>query len=136
MRLVADVDGSRSGAAVARPHTQLCPIRAGRPQPQRELRQRGVLPMNQTDDPVTDCATHCPLAGVPNCHETCPAHTPHVLPPLDFDEAMACFRREAQHGVCNTGRYRLPYFTWGTGAPLLFIPGVSDVADSFIGPIS
>lgn len=92
--------------------------------------------MNPTDAPATDCATHCPLAGAPNCHEVCPAHVPHTLPPLDFDEAMTRFRHEAQHGVCDTGRYRLPYFAWGTGAPLLFIHGVSDVAESFVAPIS
>ena len=92
--------------------------------------------MNQPDAPSTDCATHCPLAGVPNCHDICPAHAPQTLPPLDFDEATARFRREAQHGVCDTGRYRMPYFTWGTGAPLLFIHGVADVPESFIAPIS
>jgi pimeloyl-ACP methyl ester carboxylesterase len=30
----------------------------------------------------------------------------------------------------------MPYFTWGTGAPVLFIHGVADVPESFIAPIS
>ena len=92
--------------------------------------------MNQLHQPGEDCATHCPLAGVPNCHEACPAHAPQKLPPLDFAEAMARFRREAEHGVCDTGRYRLPYYCWGSGAPLLFIHGVADNAESFVQPLS
>lgn len=92
--------------------------------------------MTPSDHSAADCATHCPLAGVPNCHEQCPAHTPQTLPPLDFEEATARFRREAQHGVCDTDRYRMPYFCWGTGAPLLFIHGIADVPESFVAPIA
>jgi pimeloyl-ACP methyl ester carboxylesterase len=92
--------------------------------------------MNQLHDPSSDCAAHCPLAGVPNCHDHCPAHAPQSLPPLDFREATTCFQREAQHGVCDTSRYRLPYFIWGSGPPLLFIHGVSDHAESFVQPIA
>jgi pimeloyl-ACP methyl ester carboxylesterase len=58
------------------------------------------------------------------------------MPPLDFAEAVARFRSEATPGVCDTGRYRMPYFTWGDGPPLLFIHGVSDCCESFVQPIA
>jgi len=92
--------------------------------------------MNQAPPPSEDCAAHCPLAGAPNCHDVCPAHAPQTLPPLDFADTTERFRREATRGVCDTGRYRLPYFTWGAGPPLLFIHGVSDCAESFVQPIA
>src|SRR5262249_35318896 len=40
------------------------------------------------------------------------------------------------HGVCGTGRYRCPYFAWGSGPPLVFIPGLADSGRSFVLPIS
>jgi pimeloyl-ACP methyl ester carboxylesterase len=51
---------------------------------------------------------------------------------LSLKEALARFEREAVWGVCATGRYRCPYYTWGQGPPLLFIPGLSDDARSFV----
>jgi pimeloyl-ACP methyl ester carboxylesterase len=58
---------------------------------------------------------------------SCPA-----APPLSLKAAWDRFAREAIPGVCNTGRYRCPYFVWGTGPPLLFIPGVAASGRSFI----
>ena len=46
-------------------------------------------------------------------------------------EVLARWRREAITGVCRTGRYRLPYFTWGSGPPLVFVHGLADRAVSF-----
>jgi pimeloyl-ACP methyl ester carboxylesterase len=53
-----------------------------------------------------------------------------------LEEALARFRREAVCGTCDTGRYRMPFYTWGSGAPLLFIHGVSDSSRSFVQPIA
>src|SRR5437879_10993292 len=53
-----------------------------------------------------------------------------------LDEAAARFQREAETGVCDTGRYRARYYSWGSGRPLLFIPGLCDDALSFLLPIS
>jgi pimeloyl-ACP methyl ester carboxylesterase len=47
-------------------------------------------------------------------------------------EALSRFEREAVRGVCDTGRYRCAYYTWGKGPPLLLIPGLSDDARSFV----
>jgi pimeloyl-ACP methyl ester carboxylesterase len=53
-----------------------------------------------------------------------------------LEEAWRRFENEAVHGVCVTGRYRCPYFTWGTGPPLVFIHGLGDVARSYVPVIS
>jgi pimeloyl-ACP methyl ester carboxylesterase len=49
---------------------------------------------------------------------------------------LARFDREAQRGVCDTSRYRMPYYTWGAGPPLVFIHGVADSSASFRMPIA
>jgi pimeloyl-ACP methyl ester carboxylesterase len=59
-----------------------------------------------------------------------------ALEPIRLDEARTRFAREATRGVCDTGRYRMPYYVWGEGPPLLFIHGVSDRSDGFVMPIS
>src|SRR5260370_38714521 len=50
--------------------------------------------------------------------------------------ALARFNREAKRAVCNTGRYRMPYFVWGQGPPLVFVHGVCDANLSFIQPLA
>jgi len=57
-------------------------------------------------------------------------------PALPLSEALSAWQREARHGICNTGRYRLPYFVWGVGQPLVFIHGLADRARSFVPVIS
>jgi pimeloyl-ACP methyl ester carboxylesterase len=52
--------------------------------------------------------------------------------PLPLDEVLRRFDREAAAGIVDTGRYRCPYFTWGEGPFLVFIPGLSDDARSFL----
>jgi pimeloyl-ACP methyl ester carboxylesterase len=49
---------------------------------------------------------------------------------------LARFESEAQRGTCDTGRYRMSYYTWGAGPPLVFIHGVSDCSASFLMPIA
>jgi pimeloyl-ACP methyl ester carboxylesterase len=51
---------------------------------------------------------------------------------MSLHTAFDRFAREAVPGVCNTGRYRCPYFVWGSGSPLLFIPGVAASGRSFV----
>jgi pimeloyl-ACP methyl ester carboxylesterase len=57
-------------------------------------------------------------------------------PPLCLDEALRRFKQEAVHGVCPTGRYRCPYFAWGSGPPLVFIHGLGDLACCYVPIIS
>jgi pimeloyl-ACP methyl ester carboxylesterase len=52
--------------------------------------------------------------------------------PLSLAGALERFKCEASRGVCDTGRYRCSYYTWGEGPPLLFIHGLSDNALSFV----
>lgn len=62
---------------------------------------------------------------------TCP-HSDRI----DLQQALRRFEREAVWGSCDTGRYRCPYFVWGTGPPLVFVHGLSDQARSFALVIS
>ncbi len=52
--------------------------------------------------------------------------------PVSLAETLRRFEAEAVRGECDTGRYRCRYYTWGHGPPLLFIPGLSDDALSFV----
>jgi pimeloyl-ACP methyl ester carboxylesterase len=54
--------------------------------------------------------------------------------PLSLTDALKALEREAVRGVCDTGRYRCRYYVWGDGPPLLFLPGLSDDALSFVLP--
>jgi pimeloyl-ACP methyl ester carboxylesterase len=61
----------------------------------------------------------------------CPGHARLVLA-----EVLARFEREAERGVCDTGRYRMPWHVWGQGPPLVLVHGVSDSRWSFILPMA
>jgi len=65
---------------------------------------------------------------------TCAAHGPSG--PTRVEEALAAFQRDARRGVHYTGRYRMPYFVWGSGPPLVFVHGAADSSRSFVLPIS
>lgn len=82
----------------------------------------------------------CPGGDAPDCAlsctDVCALHPGEQVAPIVFAEARARFEREAVHGVCDTGRYRLPYYVWGEGPPLLFVHGVGDSCRSFLMPIS
>jgi pimeloyl-ACP methyl ester carboxylesterase len=58
------------------------------------------------------------------------------LAPIDLTEARTRFEKETTRGVCPTAHYRMPYYIWGKGAPLVFVHGVADSSDSFLMPIS
>jgi pimeloyl-ACP methyl ester carboxylesterase len=55
---------------------------------------------------------------------------------LDLDECLRGFEWQADHGVLNTGRYRLPYTAWGSGPPLIFVHGLGDCSFTFALPMS
>ncbi len=74
------------------------------------------------------CDQPCALA----CPDVCPLHAPAALPPIDLHDALRRFETEAVRGVCDTGRYRMPYFVWGEGSPLVFIHGVMDSRHAWI----
>lgn len=67
--------------------------------------------------PESPCASSC-----------CPA--------LTLLEILEQYRCEAVTGSCHIGRYRCRYYSWGSGPPLLFIPGLCDDALSFVMPIA
>jgi len=54
--------------------------------------------------------------------------------PLSLPEALRRLEREASRGVCETGRYRCSFYAWGSGPPLVFIPGLMDDSLSFVLP--
>ncbi|NBO91948.1 MAG: alpha/beta hydrolase [Planctomycetia bacterium] len=55
---------------------------------------------------------------------------------LHFASAVDRFHREAQPGEFHTGRYRMNYYIWGQGPPLVFVHGASDTGRSFAFTIS
>src|SRR5207247_249466 len=67
---------------------------------------------------------------------TCALHPGERVAPIVLAEALARFDREAVQSVCDSGRYRMPYYSWGEGPPLLFVHGVGDSGRSFIQPIA
>jgi pimeloyl-ACP methyl ester carboxylesterase len=77
-----------------------------------------------------DTAAACALAAV--CHAACQSDTANCHRPIRLGEALDRFTREATRAVCDTGRFRCPYYSWGQGPPLLIIPGLSDQAASFV----
>jgi pimeloyl-ACP methyl ester carboxylesterase len=58
-----------------------------------------------------------------------PIETP---PAPSLTAALACWQREARRGVRNTGQYRMPFFVWGNGPPIVFIHGLADSSRAFI----
>jgi pimeloyl-ACP methyl ester carboxylesterase len=84
--------------------------------------------------------TSCPSGDAHDCAlscaEVCALHPGEHLAPMTLAEALARFEREAVRGVCDTSRYRMPYYSWGEGPPLLFVHGVGDSSRSFLRPIA
>ncbi len=78
------------------------------------------------------CAEPCAL----ECADACVLGSSAELPPIDLAEARARFAKEATQGVCKTGHYRMPYYVWGEGPPLVFVHGVADTGHSFLLPVS
>jgi pimeloyl-ACP methyl ester carboxylesterase len=50
----------------------------------------------------------------------------------ELQVALAEFRRTARHGQFKTPRYRMRYFAWGEGPPLVFIHGMADTGQAFV----
>lgn len=82
------------------------------------------------------CPGDGPHACALSCAESCALGAQVQSAPIILAEALARFEREAVPGICDTGRYRLPYYSWGEGPPLLFVHGVGDSCRSFLRPIS
>src|SRR5262245_18761141 len=49
----------------------------------------------------------------------------------ELTEALAALRAQAARGVLDTGRYRMRYFVWGSGLPIVFIHGMADAGEAF-----
>jgi pimeloyl-ACP methyl ester carboxylesterase len=56
--------------------------------------------------------------------------------PLVLSECVARWQREAHHDSFDNRRYRCPYYSWGDGPPLVFIPGLSLESTSFVMAMS
>src|SRR5437868_12368135 len=52
--------------------------------------------------------------------------------PANLAEVLEQHRTQARPGVCDTGRYRCPYYTWGAGPTLVCVTGLADDARSFV----
>ena len=87
--------------------------------------------MTPTHD-AARCDQPCALA----CPDVCPLHAPAALPPIDLDDALRRFEREAVRGVCDTARYKMPYYSWGDGPPLVFVHGAMDTSKAWVMAIS
>jgi pimeloyl-ACP methyl ester carboxylesterase len=79
-------------------------------------------------NPTPSCEQTCSLSGV--CQQLKDCATPPEL--IAWPDVLARFEREAVHGVHDTGRYRCRYFSWGSGPPLLFVPGLSERPRAFL----
>jgi pimeloyl-ACP methyl ester carboxylesterase len=88
--------------------------------------------------PVIPSSRHpvIPSSRYPVIPSSCHPVIPSSRHPVILEEAQQRFRHEAVRGVCDTGRYRCPYYVWGDGPVLVFIPGISDDARSFLLPIA
>lgn len=78
------------------------------------------------------CDEPCAL----DCAEACVLQASSVGPPIDVTAAQKRFEKEAVRGVCSTGRYRMSYFVWGDGPPLVLIHGLGDRGLSFVPVVS
>jgi pimeloyl-ACP methyl ester carboxylesterase len=82
-------------------------------------------------DPLP-CDTSCALAALCAEKGECQGETGLVA----VADAFARFEREATHGTCDTSRYRLSYYSWGSGPPLVLVPGLADCGRTFVLPVS
>src|SRR5437763_13390600 len=76
------------------------------------------------------CEQTCTLS----CSAPCGLHAPGER--FSLAGVLDRFAREATQGVCDTGRYRCRYFTWGEGPPLLFVHGLMDSSQAFVLPMA
>src|SRR5262249_49964337 len=74
-----------------------------------------------------------------SCQESCPSPCSALAteqPSLPLAEVLVRFSQQAAQGVCDTGRYRMPYFVGGAGRPLVFVHGIAATSRSFLAPIA
>ena len=83
-------------------------------------------------DDAASCKSVCDHPCELACPDVCAMHAAAALPPIDLDDALGRFEREAVRGVCDTGRYRMPYFVWGEGPPLVFVHGAMDSSRAWV----
>jgi len=76
--------------------------------------------------------TPCGQVCTQSCSAPCAAHPQAER--LTLGAVQERFQREAVRGVCDTGRYRCRYYTWGEGPPLLFLHGLADTSAAFVHP--
>lgn len=57
---------------------------------------------------------------------------PECAKRLVLAECLERRQREAEFGVCDTGRYRCRYVVWGRGPTIVLIPGLASDALSFV----
>jgi pimeloyl-ACP methyl ester carboxylesterase len=50
----------------------------------------------------------------------------------ELHAALPAFPAGATRGVLDTGRYRMRYFAWGSGPPVVFVHGMADAAAAFV----
>ena len=75
-------------------------------------------------------ACTCPAPRCGHCIRVSSSHR------LFFRKRWLVFNREAVQGVCDTGRYRMAYYVWGEGPPILFVHGLGDSAPFLRAPLS
>lgn len=68
----------------------------------------------------------------PGCSLTTSTVAPECSRRLVLRECLELRAREAQFGVCDTGRYRCRYVVWGQGPTLVLIPGLASDSLSFV----
>lgn len=79
----------------------------------------------------TDLEACCPPQGLSAA--PCPfVRSPSELPTITLTGAQAKFQSEAISGICDTRRYRCTYYVWGSGPPIVMIPGLADDRLSFL----
>ena len=76
------------------------------------------------------------LVADDSCAKAAGGQVPSCSTRLALHDVLDRYFREAQQGVCDTGRYRCPYYSWGSGPALIFIPGMCDDRLSFVLPIA
>lgn len=57
---------------------------------------------------------------------------PATVTDAELMSVLAAFHAGARRRVLDAGRYRMRYFAWGSGPPVVFIHGMSDAARAFL----
>jgi pimeloyl-ACP methyl ester carboxylesterase len=92
----------------------------------KQLPQRLTLPAGLPEaSKVSALNLHDPYDGA--AQQVCSADC------QSMSRALRRFQCEPQRGICDTGRYRCPYFVWGEGLPLVLIPGLIHGAWAYAG---